>query len=54
MKLNAMLDGQSAQTMSVVRLVPDECRDGFKLLTCAMWFAAMDRDTRNLSWYMGS
>ncbi len=45
-KLKAKLppmDGQSAQTMSVVRLVSDECHNGFKLLTYFRWFAPTDR-----------
>ena len=48
-KLKAKLppvDGQSAQTMSVVRSVPDECHDGFKLLTYFRWFAPTDSDMR--------
>ncbi len=35
-KLKAKLppvDGHSAQTMRIVRWAPDECHDGFKLLT---------------------
>ncbi len=32
------LDSQSAQTMSVVRSVPDEYHDGFKVLTYFRWF----------------
>jgi hypothetical protein len=53
-KLKAKLppvDGQSAQTMSVVRSVPDECHDGFKLLTYFRWFAPTDSDMRKSFWY---
>jgi hypothetical protein len=49
-KLPTMED-QSAQTMSVVRSVPDECHDGFKLLTYFRWFAPMDMDMRKSFWY---